>query len=561
MFKINGHSKKYPPILPGTREWPVVLLAKNKKKFIQDVIDTTTQNLERHTEGKGLNDALESMIYKERLRIKQNPWRVDPREEKSFYKDIQQQLIDFSTDSSEHRAVQENILNQVVSRYANEISGNFNRSSYRFARGIVTMLFARLLNAARLKGPMSFFSRQLDLDDQIQILGEPEHLRKLAKKGTVLLVPTHFSNLDSILIGWVIQWLGLPPFIYGAGLNLFNIKIFAYFMNSLGAYKVDRRKKNLLYLETLKTYSTLALKRGCHSLFFPGGTRSRSGKIEDRLKLGLLGTAVEAQRFNFQNPGDKNPQKIFIVPVVINYHFVLEAPTLINDHLKREGQERYYVENDEYSTSFKIAKFLIEFFTKGSGISVTVGRGMDILGNYVDDDGESQDHKGNIIDAKDYFIADGQVVEDKQREQQYTRILARRIAEEYHKNNCVFASHLAAFLAFEMIRKMNDKLDLFETLRLPEEDIVIPHSLFKENFEKLRIRIYKMSNQGLIKYADHLEGDADMVINFGIKNVGMYHTHKPLGKNKNGDIITHDLNKLYYYRNRLDSYDLEKYIR
>src|SRR5204863_9543615 len=59
-----------------------------------------------------------------------------------------------------------------------------------------------------------------------------------------ILVPTHFSNLDSILIGWIIHAMGLPAFIYGAGLNLFNIKIFAYFMNSLGAYKVDRRKKD-----------------------------------------------------------------------------------------------------------------------------------------------------------------------------------------------------------------------------------------------------------------------------------------------------------------------------
>ena len=92
----------------------------------------------------------------------------------------------------------------------------------------------------------------------------------------------------------------MPPFIYGAGLNLFNISIFAYFMNALGAYKVDRRKKNLMYLETLKTYSKEAIQFGCHSLFFPGGTRSRSGIIESRLKLGLLSTAIEAQRANFQ---------------------------------------------------------------------------------------------------------------------------------------------------------------------------------------------------------------------------------------------------------------------
>lgn len=561
-MKLNGHSNKYPPILPGTREWPVVQMAKNRKQFVQDVVDSTIRSLERHTEGKGLKEILESTVYKERLRIKQNPWKVDPPSEKSFYKGLQHKLIELSNqDDPKQRAELESILREIIAIYSNEIAGNFNRSSYRFARGVATMLFARLLNAARIKGPMSFFSRQLDLDDQIKILGMPEHLRQLAKKGTVILVPTHFSNLDSILIGWVIQWLGLPPFIYGAGLNLFNIKIFAYFMNSLGAYKVDRRKKNLLYLETLKNYSTLALQRGCHSLFFPGGTRSRSGKLEDRLKLGLLGTAVEAQRYNFQHTNGKDPQKIFIVPVVINYHFVLEAPTLINDYLRLEGQERYYRESDEYSTSFKIAKFLIEFFTKGSDISVTVGRGMDIVGNYVDDEGNSLDHNGQPLDVKDYFLTEGEITEDRQREQQYTRILADRIVQEFHKNNCVFASHLTAYLAFKMIEKMNPHMDLFEILRLHEEDVVIPYDQFKKNFKRLKKRIYKMAKNGKLIYADHLSGKTDYVIDFGIKNVGTYHTNKPLGKNKNGNIITHDLNKLYYYHNRLDGYKLEKFIK
>jgi glycerol-3-phosphate O-acyltransferase len=108
-------------------------------------------------------------------------------------------------------------------------------------------------------------------------------------------------------------------------------------MNSLGAYKVDRRKKNLIYLESLRTYSSIALRYGCHSLFFPGGTRSRSGKIETRLKLGLLGTALEAQRINYQKHERGRHNKIFVVPVVTNYNFVLEAPSLIRSYLEFKG--------------------------------------------------------------------------------------------------------------------------------------------------------------------------------------------------------------------------------
>src|SRR5690606_36682870 len=151
------------------------------------------------------------------------------------------------------------LLHRIVARYANEIAGNFKPSSYRLAREVVKFWFSRLLNGARVKKFGAFFRNQYTLRDKIHIVGKAKHLRRLARRGTVIMMPTHFSSLDSILIGWVIHSLGLPAFIYGAGLNLFNIQILAYLMISLGAYKVDRRKKNLPSLETLKAYSTLAI--------------------------------------------------------------------------------------------------------------------------------------------------------------------------------------------------------------------------------------------------------------------------------------------------------------
>lgn len=429
------------------------------------------------------------------------------------------------------------------------------------ARSIVTFGFARLLNASRARGFWSIFSTQYTLQDKIHITGEVEQLRTLAKKGTIIMVPTHFSNLDSILIGWVISTLGLPAFIYGAGLNLFNIRMFAYFMNSLGAYKVDRRKKNMLYLETLKSYSSLAIQRGCHSLFFPGGTRSRSGQIEKRLKLGLLSTAIEAQRVNYQKGKRDALEKIFVVPVTLNYHFVLEAPSLIRQYLKLQGQERYYVENDEYSTSYKISTFLLKFFTKGSDISVSIGKAMDVLGNYVNDQGESFDKHGRIIDTQEYFTQDGRIIsQNQQREDEYTRMLSERIVEEYHRINKVFASHLAAFTAFVILQKKFKKLDLYNILRLPEEDLVIPYEEFKTSFESVLTKVHRMHNAGEIGVSPYLTGEVDKIIDHGLKNVGMYHSKRPLIKNKKGDITTQDLNLLYYYHNRLVGYNLEKYV-
>jgi len=100
---------------------------------------------------------------------------------------------------------------------------------------------------------------------------------------------------------------------------------------------VDRRKKNMMYLETLKTYSKEAIQFGCHSLFFPGGTRSRSGIIESKLKLGLLSTAIEAQRANFQNGITDVSGKIFIVPVTIQLPLCARSTRTHSRLLEHDG--------------------------------------------------------------------------------------------------------------------------------------------------------------------------------------------------------------------------------
>lgn len=562
VLEKKNKNKRYKPILEGIPDWPVYQLSKNRKEFIEEVANhSLTRIKEMRPTRKQLLDELEATVYREQQRMKRNRWRVDPQDEPRFWSKIKNDLIELTAkplDDNTQR--EEEILKRIVQRYANEIAGNFNPSSYKFAREIIKFWFARLLNAARVKKFGAIFRNQYTLRDKIQIVGKVKQLRRLAKKGTIVMVPTHFSNLDSILIGWVIHSLGLPAFIYGAGLNLFNIKIIAYFMNSLGAYKVDRRKKNLPYLETLKMYSSLAIQKGAHSLFFPGGTRSRSGMIEKMLKLGLLSTATEAQRNIYLNtPEGVEAQKIFVVPVTLNYHFVLEAPELIDDYLSVKGQDRYLPEQDKYG-SWQLLQFLFKFFTKGSNISVSIGRPLDIMGNYVDDEGHSLDAQDRIIHTRDYFLSNGHITIDKQREDEYTRMLSQRIVAEYHRINRVFASHLVAFVAFELWQRKYAKLDLFGLLRLPEEELEIDYAEFRKTCKRVRKQIYRLKKDDKVNYATHLKGKIDLVIRHGLENVGTFHLKRPLLMNKQGNIITRDLNTLYYYHNRLVGYELEKII-
>lgn len=555
----KNKNRKYKPILDRIPDWPVYQLSKNRKEFIEEVTRKSVERIhELRPSYKQLVDDLQATAYREQNRIKRNRWRADPKDDAQFWSMVKNELVELGAKNpDEVQPKIDELLERIVHRYASEIAGNFKPNSYRFAREVIKFWFARLLNGARVKKFGAFFRNQYSLRDKIHIVGKVKMIRKLAQKGTVVMVPTHFSNLDSILIGWVIHSMGLPAFIYGAGLNLFNIKIIAYFMNSLGAYKVDRRKKNLPYLETLKMYSNLAIQKGAHSLFFPGGTRSRSGMIEKQLKLGLLSTAIEAQRSLYNTEGE--PRKIFVVPVTLNYHFVLEAPDLIEDYLHVKGQDRYFPEQDKYG-SFQLIKFLIKFFGNRSNISVSIGPGLDVMGNYVDEEGNSLDNSGRIIDTREYFTSSGQLTVDRQREDEYTRMLSQRIVTEYHKINRVFASHLVSFIAFEMWVKKYHQLDLFSLLRLPEEDLEIDYEEFKVVFKRVRKQIFLLKEQGKINFASHLKGNSDVVITRGVDNVGVFHLNRPLLKNKKGNIITKDLSLLYYYHNRMVGYDLEQLI-
>ncbi|MBK7008164.1 MAG: 1-acyl-sn-glycerol-3-phosphate acyltransferase [Saprospiraceae bacterium] len=214
--------------------------------------------------------------------------------------------------------------------------------------------------------------------NKIKLRGYVDETRSLFTKGTVVIVPTHFSNLDSITIGYALDMVaGMPALSYGAGLNLFEVEIVAYFINRLGAYKVDRRKKNPVYLECLTSMASYALYKGVPNIFFPGGTRSRSGALENKLKYGLLGSAIEAQRLMMENG---KQDKIYIVPLVISYNFVLEAKSLIEQHLMAIGKEKYQRSRESKNIGSKWNYFKL-FFSKQSEMVLSFGEPMDVLGN------------------------------------------------------------------------------------------------------------------------------------------------------------------------------------
>jgi glycerol-3-phosphate O-acyltransferase len=552
-----------PYIIEDTSQWPIAKLTTDSEAFTAAVQQSVVDKLnKKFSSNSSLKNELERVLYQERIRLTQTPWKADPKDERQFWNNIKSKIVklDANPSQGEVHTTAEDILNEIVHRYTQEIVGRFDGRAFKFARNILPIFFGRILNAAPGKWFKTLSANAKTIHEKIPITGDVDHIRALAKKGTIIVVPTHFSNMDSIMVGWVLNELGLPAFTYGAGLNLFSIKLLSYFMSNLGAYKVDRRKKNGVYLETLKTYSREAIERGAHSIFFPGGTRSRSGALERKLKLGLLGTAVEAQKNNYKKFPDGTAPKIFVVPLIINYHFVLEAESLINDYLKETGKEKFIRENDDYSTSFGMIKFIFKFLSASSSLAMSFGTPMDVLGNNVDANGESHNHLDRTINVKNYFMNNGALTDNQQREEEYTKILGEKIVDQYFKHNVVLTSHLVCFCAFELIRKKYNYVDIFTLLRTPVEDVHIDAKELTEAIERVKEQLKEMNKNNEVLISLEVRFTNDKVIEHGMNNINLYHSRSPLLRSSEGYYYSEDLKLLYYYHNRLEGYKLEKYV-
>ncbi len=546
----------FPPLIEQISDWPINKLTEDRDTFVKELEDYTLQNLNRKSPDF-IKELIQKTIFQEKIRMKEEPWRIDPPNDRIFWNRVRKKIdvTEIDSPSEKQNNIQE-ALKMVIHRYAEEIVGTFNVKTFKLIRTVLTSLFKRLLN----KG-ININSQKADkvLLDKLMIYGPIDQIRSIATKGTVILLPTHSSNLDSILIGYTMDYkLGLPGPAYGAGLNLYNFGPAAYFMNRLGAYRVDRRKKNAIYLSTLAGMSKLSIQKGTNSLFFPGGTRSRSGELEDKLKLGLLSTVIEAQRSIYDEGRD---DKVFVVPLVLSYHFVLEAKNLIEDFLKKTGKERYTKSRNEFTSVRSWTKFIYQFISKGSDITMSFGRPMDCIGNFVDDDGHSLDNRGNIIDIKDYFISDGKLSTNHQRESEYTKNLGNKIVERYKAENIVLSSHLVSYVAFQLFKEANKNLDLFALLSLPEDEYFFSRDSFVEQSRIVIDLLKEKASQGLLKLPEIFLKDTIDIVLDGIAQIGTFHSSRPIAVHKNGDFYSQDFRLLYFYNNRLESYGYQSEIK
>ncbi|HRG96534.1 MAG TPA: 1-acyl-sn-glycerol-3-phosphate acyltransferase [Polyangiaceae bacterium] len=434
--------------------------------------------------------------------------------------------------------------------YAWDVAGNFDPRVYQFASRAMAPLLGALMSPRAMVRNIPQSLDLTALDSRIVVQGPREHVRKLTELGTVVYTPTHLSNLDSVVFGFALERAGLPPATYGAGKNLFTNPVLSYFMHNLGAYRVDRRLRHALYKDVLKAYSCVLLERGYHSLFFPGGTRSRSGGVERKLKLGLAGTGIEAFARTVEAG---RPRKVFFVPATINYLLTLEAETLIDDFLQEEGKARFIIDDDESTRVGRVAAFVQKLFGLDGACVVRFGQPLDCFGNLVDDEGRSHDARGREVAAETFLERrDGTRGRDTKRDAEYTRELGVAICRAFKRDTVVMSTHLVATAAFGALRRhVGDKKgDLFAILG-HKDDFRVPRAELVKEVDRLLAEVHELERRGDIVVAPGLRNrDAPGVLEDALRALAGYHVEDVLSP-RGDDLALSHTRLLFYYQNRL----------
>ena len=527
--------------------------AKNAKLFdfmderdnlIREVTDRVVERMRRQanlSEDKALEYVLNEAAYLEMRRLMSGSSKMDTRPY-SYWHQLARRV------GKATQAEKTQVLRELVGEYTEDVAGKFTPQVFWFATRVLPVGLSALFNAQSVD---SLFRNFRQLGERIVIEGALDRVRSLSVRGTLIVVPTHSSNLDSILVGWALEESRLPPVTYGAGKNLFTNKLLSFFMHNLGAYKVDRRITHGIYKEVLKAYSQVLLERGYHQLFFPGGTRCRSNVVEHHLKLGLLGTALTAYT---QNVINKRPHpKIFIVPLTINNQLVLEGETLISEHLRIDGGARYIIEDDEFSRLDRWVAFFRKLSGQDTACVIRFGEPLDPFGNEVNDEGCSLAPEGQTIDPVSYTLRGDAPVLDHRRDAAYTRELGELLVERYRSETVIMSTQLVAHVLYRQLVAATPGLGIFARLRLRGE-VSVPREELVRQIEVAREALRALGKRGEVRLSRTVsDATPDELLNRALSVWSGYHS-RVAARDLGVEITAEDPTLLLYYQNRLVSF-------
>jgi len=196
------------------------------------------------------------------------------------------------------KGISEKKLRRKAYSYYREIAADFSIIYIRFFKATNDYLFRKI-----------FDGMHYDVEDF-------KRLREASQKGPLILIPSHKSHMDYIIISSLFYHNKfMPPHIL-SGSNLTFFPMGKIFRRS-GAFFMRRTFKGLnLYAAVFKQYVKTLVNEGYTIEFFIEGGRSRTGKVVSP-KMGMLKYLIESVDEGY------NKDLVF-VPMSVNYDRILE---------------------------------------------------------------------------------------------------------------------------------------------------------------------------------------------------------------------------------------------
>lgn len=145
--------------------------------------------------------------------------------------------------------------------------------------------------------------------------------RGLPRNAAVIYLMNHRSNADYVLVAYVMMGAVSISYAVGEWARAFPLE---YLFKSFGSYFIRRRYREPLYHAVLQAYVQQITRNAVTQGIFPEGGLTRDGALRPA-KIGLLDYALGVAR----DPTLRD--RLYVVPVGINYDRVLEDRTLLRE--------------------------------------------------------------------------------------------------------------------------------------------------------------------------------------------------------------------------------------
>ncbi len=214
-------------------------------------------------------------------------------------------------------------LQKVISEMAGEGAAERRVMTWK-AMAMLREMEARL-DMTTIRALDEFFDRTLPIMFSALEIDEKgiERLRQAMKDGSVVLLPSHKSHIDYIVLAYVLytHHIGLPVIAAGDNLAFFPL---GQILRRAGAFFIRRSfKGDRLYGAVVDAYMRRLIIDGWSLEFFLEGGRSRTGKLLPP-KLGLLSLVVDAALGVHSRP-------ISFMPVSIGYERLVEERSYVRE--------------------------------------------------------------------------------------------------------------------------------------------------------------------------------------------------------------------------------------